>query len=107
MVNDEPSVAALLDIIDTRDRVISTLHGELREAWTKYYSERKRCEYLEGRTEPAVSEEIAALERDVFAKKLKIDQLEWKIKTMKLVPYVLIAVAFGIGAVVGVGLVLL
>jgi ElaB/YqjD/DUF883 family membrane-anchored ribosome-binding protein len=102
MMTDEPSTAALITILEERDRVITELHKELNETHLKWYAEKQRCEFLEGRVDPVASERISTLEREASMKKADFVALEMKVKRGKAIPYVLIAVAAGIGFVAGV-----
>jgi predicted RNase H-like nuclease (RuvC/YqgF family) len=101
-MSDEPSTAALLTILEERDRVITELHTELNRAYERWGVEKQRCEFLEGRVDPVASERISTLEREASMKKADFVALEMKVKRGKAIPYVLIAVAAGLGWVAGV-----
>ena len=101
-MSEEPSTAALITILEERDRVITELHKELNETHRLWYAEKQRCEFLEGRVDPVASERISKLEREASMKKADFMALEMKVNRGKAIPYVLIAVtavvAFAAGA---------
>ena len=51
-MSEGPSTAALITILEERDRVITELHKELNETRMNWYAEKQRCEFLEGSVDP-------------------------------------------------------